>query len=61
VAPPDTARALRDVVDDVIVLRTPDPFFAVGLHYLEFEQVTDEEVRELLAWAAVPEEERPQA
>jgi putative phosphoribosyl transferase len=61
VAPPETVASLREDVDDVVVLRTPDPFFAVGLHYLEFGQTTDDEVRELLGGAAVPAEEHPPA
>lgn len=35
-------------VDDVLCLRTPEPFQAVGLWYEDFAQTTDEEVHELL-------------
>jgi putative phosphoribosyl transferase len=35
-------------VDDLICLRTPEDFVAVGLWYRDFEQVTDDEVVELL-------------
>ena len=35
-------------VDDVICLRTPEPFQAVGLWYDDFTQTTDEEVHALL-------------
>ncbi len=34
--------------DDVVCLRTPEPFQAVGLWYSDFAQTTDEEVHELL-------------
>jgi predicted phosphoribosyltransferase len=48
-ASPETCHQLRAEVDDVICAITPDPFYAVGLWYEDFTQVTDEEVRELLA------------
>jgi putative phosphoribosyl transferase len=32
----------------LICLATPDPFFAVGAHYANFEQTSDDEVRQLL-------------
>jgi putative phosphoribosyl transferase len=44
-------------VDHVICLATPEPFQAVGQWYREFPQVSDEEVRELLARGAA--EQRP--
>ena len=37
---------------ECICLATPEPFFAVGEWYRDFQQVSDEEVRELLARAA---------
>lgn len=52
VAPAESVRRLRGLVDDLICLETPDYFRAVGLHYLEFEQVRDADVRDLLARAA---------
>lgn len=48
VAPLDTVEALRAEVDDLICLSTPEPFMAVGHHYEDFSQPTDEEVVELL-------------
>jgi putative phosphoribosyl transferase len=48
VAPPDTVEALRAEVDDLVCLSTPEPFMAVGQHYEDFSQPTDEEVIELL-------------
>jgi putative phosphoribosyl transferase len=48
VCPPRTARILAPEVDRLICLRTPEDFVAVGLWYRDFEQVTDDEVVELL-------------
>lgn len=48
VAPSETLAMLRPLVDDVICLVTPSPFFAVGAWYDDFAQVTDAEVRRLL-------------
>lgn len=49
VAPADTLYRLEALADEVICLLTPEPFSAVGLHYMNFGQVGDSEVRELLA------------
>jgi putative phosphoribosyl transferase len=49
VAPPETCDALRDVADEVVCAVTPEPFVAVGLWYYDFEQTSDDEVRDLLA------------
>lgn len=51
VAAPDTAGELADLADQVWVLRTPAWFAAVGEAYVRFGQVTDDEVRALLAGA----------
>jgi putative phosphoribosyl transferase len=48
VAPPDAVEALRAEVDDVICLETPRPFYGIGLHYIDFHQVPDEEVIKIL-------------
>jgi predicted phosphoribosyltransferase len=47
-AAPSTCQELRLEVDDVVCAMTPDPFYAVGLWYRDFAQITDEEVRNLL-------------
>ena len=47
-----TVENLRDEVDRVVVASLPEPFFAVGLSYEDFTQVTDRDVRRLLAAAA---------
>jgi putative phosphoribosyl transferase len=56
VAAAETCDELRDEVDEIICAVTPRPFHAVGLWYDDFSQTSDEEVRELLAQAAEPEE-----
>ncbi|SHH19941.1 phosphoribosyltransferase [Marivita hallyeonensis] len=48
VGPDDTLRALKDEVDEVICLETPEFFNAVGAHYREFSQVSDEDVVRIL-------------
>ncbi|MCP9452196.1 MAG: phosphoribosyltransferase [Nitrospira sp.] len=48
VGPADTIREVRTLVDELVVLATPDPFWAVGNHYADFAQVTDREVVEYL-------------
>jgi putative phosphoribosyl transferase len=49
VAPAQTCKELKSEVDKVVCLMTPEPFYAIGLWYENFEQTTDEEVRELLS------------
>jgi putative phosphoribosyl transferase len=44
----ETCASLRRVADDVICAVTPQPFYAVGEHYENFEQTSDDEVRRLL-------------
>ena len=56
VAPPDTGRRLAALADEVVCLRTPAGFYAVGQCYRNFGQTTDEEVRACLAQAAGPGE-----
>jgi putative phosphoribosyl transferase len=48
VAPRDTIARLQDEADEVICLMTPEPFYAVGAHFDDFTQTTDEEVIDLL-------------
>jgi putative phosphoribosyl transferase len=48
VAPPDTCRSLQQVADRVVCPNGPEYFGAVGLYYVNFTQVSDEEVRRLL-------------
>lgn len=55
VAPPDTIEELRPLVDEIVCLEQPTPFYAIGAFYRDFHQVEDEEVVEMLA-AASPKE-----
>ena len=48
VGAPSTCSELRADADDVVCLRTPDPFVAVGLWYRDFTPTSDDEVRALL-------------
>lgn len=48
VCPPDTVRVLAGEADDVVALRRPEPFHAIGAFYEEFSQVGDADVRRLL-------------
>lgn len=48
VGAPETCASLRRIADDVICAMTPQPFHAVGEHYANFEQTSDDEVRKLL-------------
>lgn len=44
----EMAEVLRSEVDDLVCLRTPLELWAIGYWYEDFEQVSDEEVVELL-------------
>lgn len=48
-APESTCREFAGLVDDVVCASMPTPFLAVGESFWDFTQVTDDEVRELLA------------
>jgi putative phosphoribosyl transferase len=48
VGAPSTCDEFADITDETVCARTPEPFSAVGLWYLDFSQTTDEEVRALL-------------
>ena len=48
VGPRATVREARSLVDQLIVLRVPEPFYAVGNLYRDFEQVEDREVLQSL-------------
>jgi predicted phosphoribosyltransferase len=44
VAPPDTVARLGAIADHVVALETPRDMVAIGLHYDDFTQTTDDEV-----------------
>lgn len=48
VGAPDTCKDFGEVVDEVVCAEMPEPFVAVGQWYDDFNQTTDEEVREIL-------------
>ncbi len=56
-APASSCQELSHVVDQVVCATTPAPFYAVGAAYWEFDQTSDDEVRELLRKAAAAEAE----
>lgn len=49
VASVEARDGMAALADEVVCLRTPEPFSAVGLWYVDFGQTTDEEVCRLLA------------
>ncbi|ABC27584.1 predicted phosphoribosyltransferase [Hahella chejuensis KCTC 2396] len=53
VAPRDTVTELKAMVDEVVCLDTPEPFYAIGGCYTDFGQTSDKEVTDILqaAWA----------
>jgi len=51
VAPQDVLSELATLCDDLVCLATPEPFRAVGTHYLDFGQTSDDEVKTLLQQA----------
>lgn len=48
VAPPDIVKDISKIVDKIICLEQPMLFMAVGAHYQDFPQTTDEEVVEIM-------------
>jgi putative phosphoribosyl transferase len=50
VAPPSdsTLESLKNLADEVIILYSPEPFYAVGQFYKKFPQVSDDEVIEIM-------------
>ncbi|MCL4458628.1 MAG: phosphoribosyltransferase [Chloroflexi bacterium] len=49
VAPPVVVSELEQQVDRIVCLATPEPFWAVGRFYLNFEQISDDEVKRYLS------------
>lgn len=44
VAPQETIEEMKSLADEVVCLAMPEPFQAVGLHYIDFTQTRDAEV-----------------
>jgi predicted phosphoribosyltransferase len=58
VAAPAACVDLGAIADEVLCLRTPEPFAAVGYWYQRFGETSDDEVRSLLAQAAASYDRR---
>jgi predicted phosphoribosyltransferase len=56
VGAPETCQELGELADEVVCAERPDPFWAVGSWYADFDQTTDEEVRDLLRRSRVAAE-----
>lgn len=48
VAPIETVEEIRPLVDELVCLQTPPHFRAIGLHYVDFHQLEDDEVLSIL-------------
>jgi predicted phosphoribosyltransferase len=48
VAPEETAGRLAEACDQLVLLRMPESFYAVGQFYLRFDQVEDGQVLDVL-------------
>ena len=59
VGAPQTCSEIAAVADEVVCARMPEPFSAVGQWYLDFDQTTDEEVRELLQKSTLTPQAHP--
>ena len=53
VAPAETVAALKPEADEIVCLQVVEDFIAVGAYYGDFRQVSDDEVTQILAGAAV--------
>ncbi len=49
VAPPDTLEKVAPLADEMVCLYAPEMFYAVGQFYMDFPQISDEQVMELLS------------
>lgn len=49
VAPAETLKSLGDEVDELLCLQSPEPYYAVGYFYRDFDPVSDQDVASLLA------------
>jgi putative phosphoribosyl transferase len=49
VAPRESIHKLSDKVDSIVCLDMPEPFYAIGEFYESFEQVEDDEVKQIIS------------
>ena len=52
VSPPDTLEKVRKLADEVVCIEAPEWFSAVGQFYMDFPQVEDDDVVEILRQGA---------
>jgi putative phosphoribosyl transferase len=55
VAPTSTLEELSELADEIVCLQSHEPFYAIGLYYEDFRQVSDDEVIDILSKARTPE------
>ena len=55
VAPTSTLDELSGEADEIVCLQSHEPFYAIGLYYENFHQVTDNEVIDVLSKVRAPE------
>jgi len=55
VAPTSTLEELSGEADDIVCLQSHEPFYAIGLYYSDFHQVSDKEVIDVLSKVRAPE------
>jgi putative phosphoribosyl transferase len=55
VAPTSTLQELTGLVDEIVCLQAHEPFYAIGLYYDDFRQVSDSEVIDILSKTGTPE------
>ena len=55
VAPTSTLDELSGLPDEIVCLQSHEPFYAIGLYYDDFRQVSDREVIDILSNARKPE------
>jgi predicted phosphoribosyltransferase len=55
VAPTSTLEELSGLPDEIVCLQSHEPFYAIGLYYEDFRQVSDGEVIDILSKARRPE------
>ena len=48
VAPADTVKDIGNLADELVTLYIPTGFGAIGAYYRDFDQISDEEVVELI-------------
>jgi len=55
VAPQGTLATLEGEADKIVCLQSHEPFYAIGLYYADFHQVSDKEVTDILSKTPAPE------